>query len=398
MSPDIVGRLRAPRLAAAPASPQPGEEYFDTTTSILYYWNGTMWTASGTAGTMAAKAARLGAFNLAASAFTKVPLDTTVYDTSGLVSIASGRINIVTAGYYQVNAQLEANNTAANQRLIVAVYKNGAEISRGGGSQLPVSPGAPLDYTLSDVVQCNAGDYLELYGYNGAVGVASMSVGASTLNFLSVVLLASLPGAVGPVTAARAYRNAAFTMPAAANAKVSLDTISQDPGNNMAPIANGRYVCPATGYYQVVGNAAATSTATGQQVVSFIAKNGVQVNQGNLASSSVSGQGMQSIIADLIYCNAGDYLELWVYSSTALAGNAGSNNTYLSVVLVGNSMNFTAAGGDLGGTYPNPAVYGMTGTASTTSPPAGGAGALPATPAGYVIQNVNGIPRKIPYY
>lgn len=35
---------------------------------------------------------------------------------------------------------------------------------------------------------------------------------------------------------------------------------------------------------------------------------------------------------------------------------------------------------------------------TTTTPSAGGAGALPATPAGYVIININGTTRKIPYY
>jgi len=41
--PEIVGRLRTPRLPGAPASPVVGEVYYDTTTNILYWWNGTAW-------------------------------------------------------------------------------------------------------------------------------------------------------------------------------------------------------------------------------------------------------------------------------------------------------------------------------------------------------------------
>jgi hypothetical protein len=47
--PDIVGRLRTPRLSAAPSSPVVGEMYYDTTTNQLLYWNGTSW-ISGSAG------------------------------------------------------------------------------------------------------------------------------------------------------------------------------------------------------------------------------------------------------------------------------------------------------------------------------------------------------------
>lgn len=41
--PEFVGRLRPPRLAAAPGSPALGEEYYDTGTNSLYSWNGAMW-------------------------------------------------------------------------------------------------------------------------------------------------------------------------------------------------------------------------------------------------------------------------------------------------------------------------------------------------------------------
>jgi hypothetical protein len=37
-------------------------------------------------------------------------------------------------------------------------------------------------------------------------------------------------------------------------------------------------------------------------------------------------------------------------------------------------------------------------TTGTTAPAAGGAGALPATPAGYLTVTVNGVARKVPYY
>lgn len=44
--PEIVGRLRPPRLAGAPTSPVRGEMYYDTGTDKLYWWNGTIWVDS----------------------------------------------------------------------------------------------------------------------------------------------------------------------------------------------------------------------------------------------------------------------------------------------------------------------------------------------------------------
>ena len=41
--PSFLGRLRTPRLAAAPSSPVTGEVYYDTTTNKLFWWNGTTW-------------------------------------------------------------------------------------------------------------------------------------------------------------------------------------------------------------------------------------------------------------------------------------------------------------------------------------------------------------------
>jgi hypothetical protein len=47
--PEIVGRLRPPRLSTPPASPAEGETYYDTATKILYFWNGTIWVPASSA-------------------------------------------------------------------------------------------------------------------------------------------------------------------------------------------------------------------------------------------------------------------------------------------------------------------------------------------------------------
>jgi hypothetical protein len=57
--PDITTTLRAPNYASAPGSPKLGQEYYDTTVNMLFFWNGTIWRTSdpsgGTTGQVLAK-------------------------------------------------------------------------------------------------------------------------------------------------------------------------------------------------------------------------------------------------------------------------------------------------------------------------------------------------------
>lgn len=180
--PEILGRLRPPRLAAAPSAPALGEEYYNTGTNTSYYWNGTAWvTGSGT--TVVARAYRNAAFTLTAAAWTKIPIDTTSFDTTGIVQIANGRFVVATAGYYQVEGGVQFVAPAA-QRCIAGIYKNGVVVAYAEGD----SPGAgsyPMPCT-ADVVYCNAGDNLELWAYCTA---AYSIISGSNTAYLTAALL-----------------------------------------------------------------------------------------------------------------------------------------------------------------------------------------------------------------
>lgn len=49
--PTVLGRLRSPRLTGAPATPSPGELYYEDSSNTLLWWNGAAWVpASGSGG------------------------------------------------------------------------------------------------------------------------------------------------------------------------------------------------------------------------------------------------------------------------------------------------------------------------------------------------------------
>jgi len=310
-------------------------------------------------------------FPLPATTWTKVPLDVADVDTSGMLQKANNRFVCPVAGQYHVSATLltTASGTGTYTVIGCGVYKNGGLITQTQPYNAIVNQGAAA---FSDNIQCNAGDYLELYAYT--------SQGSTTVNgnwtFMSVALLTPLSGTAGPVTAARAFRTAALTA-AAGWTKIPLDTISHDAGNNVST-ANGRYTCPATGTYQVNADVFLNST-TGQSVGAGIYKNGTAVSKGMTSQTGNTGN-QGATVADTIQCNAGDYLELWVYSSAANIPlyNEGTLN-FMSVVLVGNSMNFTAAGGDLTGKFPNPTLAVPRGRGGLTFPALAVGGAVTPT-------------------
>jgi len=90
--PEILGRLRPPRLNGAPATPANGEMYYDTVGNKLYWWDGTQWIPAMDAG---------------GSALTGEWTWTT---STGTGSVASGQVGIDT-GAWNASTIVRINKT-----------------------------------------------------------------------------------------------------------------------------------------------------------------------------------------------------------------------------------------------------------------------------------------------
>lgn len=303
---------------------------------------------------LAARAYRQAAFTTTAS-WTKVPLDTASFDVQGnMLNLVNGRIVCPVAGIYAVDANLlvPTSATGTYTNIAVGINKNGSQIAQNYSTPAIANFGSA---TISDKVQCNAGDYLELFVIDSQGGALWQG---SPANYLSVALLTAGQGPTGPagpaggpigptgptgptgppatvtVTAARAYRNAAFTLPAGAWTKIPLDTANYDVANNMLNLVNGRLVCPTTGLYDVAAMAQLNMPGTATQVTmgAAIYKNGGVVTE---SASIVTMSGYATaVVSDKIQCNAGDYLELWAYNQQGLGVGAYTMTTFLAAALI----------------------------------------------------------------
>ena len=166
--PEIVGRLRPPRLASAPATPANGEVYFDTAANTLLFYNGAAWIpVSGTGASGDAREAfriyRNAAQTMSTPAGTVILFDTKTFDVSTRATVTSGasqgRYVPQIAGYYSLHAQLFINEAIPSSTGIfyLSLRKNGTAFENGVllGAGPAVAAGGNAGAFVTDVVQAN---------------------------------------------------------------------------------------------------------------------------------------------------------------------------------------------------------------------------------------------------
>lgn len=105
-------------------------------------------------------AERTTAYNYAAAALTKFPVATERWDTGNNYDpVTNFRFTVTQAGFYHFFGRTGTAN-AGSQRMIVMLYKNGAEIARGT-DYTTVTPASIVGVDL----QLAVGDYVELFYY-----------------------------------------------------------------------------------------------------------------------------------------------------------------------------------------------------------------------------------------
>lgn len=111
---------------------------------------------------------RVAAQTTTAGAFTKIAFDTEDYDTNN--NFASGSYTAPVNGFYHFNARAAGNG---NTQLIIALYKNGAFLERGGHQLINAVQGV----IYSNDVELDAGDVMDIYLFGDAAVAIEVGTG-----------------------------------------------------------------------------------------------------------------------------------------------------------------------------------------------------------------------------
>jgi hypothetical protein len=130
--------------------------------------------------------------NVSGSTWTKVQLNTEIFDTnSNFDSATNYRFTPTVSGYYQINAGIYFNTGLTQLKFIIAIYKNGSIYK-----SIPWSYDSAQSWFcghISDVVLMNGTtDYLELYAYQtnaSAQGLQPSNSNGTGANYMSGVLV-----------------------------------------------------------------------------------------------------------------------------------------------------------------------------------------------------------------
>ncbi len=148
-----------------------------TTTLTLPATSGTIVTTGSTfAGTGPAFSAYAnGNTTTSSGAFTKIAVDTKVFDTANAFNTSTYRFTPQVAGYYQINGNIQFGTSTTSFNGLVSIFKNG--IRHKDGNFGPLTTHTSF-LSVSCLVYLNGStDYVELYGYQNTAGSLVCSAG-----------------------------------------------------------------------------------------------------------------------------------------------------------------------------------------------------------------------------
>jgi hypothetical protein len=185
------------------------------------------------------------------TSFVKVTSWTTLNDTNNAFDTTNSKYVVPVPGYYIVTGSLFFASPGASANTGIAVlYKNGSIVNLGPRTYLPAGNSVAAAY--SNTVYCNAGDYLEIYGYAGTV---NLTAGSANNDGNWSIERVSGPAQIGATNVvALSVGNGSSTLTLTTSTQVLPFNIVTTDTNGGFSTSTNYYTIPVPGIYTISAN------------------------------------------------------------------------------------------------------------------------------------------------
>jgi hypothetical protein len=123
---------------------------------------------------------------LAVSTFADIAFDAEEYDTDSIhsVTVNNSRLTINTPGNYLITGSANFGNNSGGTARNLRLTKNGTQVAY----QFSANAALTVQFSLTTMLYCNAGDYLTLGAYQNSAGTLTL-VNGRTNTFFGVQFL-----------------------------------------------------------------------------------------------------------------------------------------------------------------------------------------------------------------
>jgi hypothetical protein len=255
-------------------------------------------------------------------------------DTHGAFSTAN-TYTVPVTGFYDVFANLEYSNgsNSSGNTMYALIYHNGSAYRRGVPARVAATGTTLYSVSVSAEMYCVAGDTIQIGSYNAAS--TPTFTNTTTGSYLNISRRSG-PAVVAATESVNARYYSSTTSINGTPAAVTYATKDFDSHN---AYSGGTYTVPVSGKYQVnagvVTAFTSTTTNSGAQGI-YIYKNGSSKTE-SFTNNTTSQTNLGSVVSDVIACNAGDTIQIYVYSNATSPSILSSNvANFFSIARVGN--------------------------------------------------------------
>ncbi|NDE09889.1 MAG: hypothetical protein EBZ95_04895 [Chitinophagia bacterium] len=266
-----------------------------------------------------------GSTSVTSATTTKLNITTATEDSAGGFSASNSRYIIQVPGYYTFQGEFSYTvPTNTGFRSACRIYKNGLQISDSSyvypinqlGNSSVVSISTPS-------FQCNAGDYIELYGYQ-----ESTSTVTALTQYLSIQKVTGPSAIAASETVAASYWLSA-NFAASTTVPINFDSKEFDYQGSVTTSATAwKFIAPIAGLYEVNTS---VNPSVGANLVLYKNNAAYKAIQGGVSGANIGGSTQIRLLA-------GDYIDLRPSTAVTVGGGslASSSTSNIAIAKIGN--------------------------------------------------------------